>query len=56
MMQTMGEDHAVEVFADEDAFEALNGHYAGSSATCFRRAFRNRVSVTENVDQNRFRP
>ncbi|MDH4018731.1 MAG: glutamate-5-semialdehyde dehydrogenase [Xanthomonadales bacterium] len=29
MMQTMGEEHAVEVFADEDAFEVLNGNYAG---------------------------
>ena len=30
MMQTMGEDHAVEVFADDDAFEVLNGKYAGT--------------------------
>ncbi|MDX2428578.1 MAG: glutamate-5-semialdehyde dehydrogenase [Xanthomonadales bacterium] len=30
MMQTMGEDHAVEVFADDDAFEVLNGNYAGA--------------------------
>ena len=29
LMQEMGEDHAVEVFADEDAFDALDGHYAG---------------------------
>ena len=30
MMQTMGEDHAVEVFADEEAFDALNGKYSAS--------------------------
>ena len=30
MMQTMGEDHAVEVFADDDAFEVLSGNYAGT--------------------------
>ena len=30
MMQTMGEDHAVEVFADEEAYKALDGHYAAS--------------------------
>lgn len=29
MMQKMGEDHAVEVFADDDAFEALYENYAG---------------------------
>ena len=30
MMQAMGEDHAVEVFADEEAFDALDGKYAAS--------------------------
>jgi len=30
MMQTMGEDYAVEVFADEEAHNALDGHYAAS--------------------------
>ena len=30
MMQSMGEEHAVEVFADDDAFEVLNGKYAGT--------------------------
>jgi len=30
MMQSMGEDYGVEVFADEDAYRALEGHYAGS--------------------------
>ncbi len=30
LMQEMGEDHGVEVFADEDAFDALEGRYAGS--------------------------
>ena len=30
MMQSMGEDYAVEVFADEDAYKALDGHYAAS--------------------------
>ena len=30
MMQMMGEDHAVEVFADEEAYKALDGHYAAS--------------------------
>jgi glutamate-5-semialdehyde dehydrogenase len=29
MMQAMGEEHGVEVFADEEAYEALEGHYAG---------------------------
>lgn len=29
MMQSMGADHGVEVFADEAAFAALDGHYAG---------------------------
>ena len=29
-MQTMGADHQVEVFADDEAYQALNGHYAGS--------------------------
>jgi len=28
-MQAMGEEHGVEVFADEEAYEALEGHYAG---------------------------
>lgn len=30
MMQPMGEEYGVEVFADEDAFRALEGHYAAS--------------------------
>jgi glutamate-5-semialdehyde dehydrogenase len=30
MMQAMGEDHAVEVFADEKAYSVLAGHYAAS--------------------------
>jgi glutamate-5-semialdehyde dehydrogenase len=30
MMQAMGEEHAVEVFADEDAYKALEGHYASN--------------------------
>ncbi len=30
MMQSLGEDHAVEVFADDDAYRALDGHYAAS--------------------------
>jgi glutamate-5-semialdehyde dehydrogenase len=30
MMQSLGEDHAVEVFADNDAYTALDGHYAAS--------------------------
>ena len=30
MMQSMGENHAVEVFADEEAYQALNGRYAGN--------------------------
>jgi len=30
MMQSMGEDYAVEVFADDDAFEALEGQYSAS--------------------------
>ena len=30
MMQSMGEDHGVEVFADEDAYRALDGHYAAN--------------------------
>jgi glutamate-5-semialdehyde dehydrogenase len=29
LLQTMGEDYAVEVFADEAAYEVLNGRYAG---------------------------
>jgi len=29
LMQEMGEDHGVEVFADEEAFNALEGRYAG---------------------------
>ncbi len=29
LMQSLGEDHAVEVFADEAAYDALAGHYAG---------------------------
>jgi len=33
MMQTIGEDHAVDVFADEAAFEVLNGNYAGALQT-----------------------
>jgi glutamate-5-semialdehyde dehydrogenase len=28
LMQPMGEDYGVEVFADEDAYRALDGHYA----------------------------
>ena len=28
MMQSLGEDHGVEVFADEEAHRALKGHYA----------------------------
>ena len=30
LMQEMGDTHGVEVYADEDAFAALDGHYAGS--------------------------
>ena len=30
LMQAMGEDHAVEVFADEEAYKALEGHYAAN--------------------------
>jgi glutamate-5-semialdehyde dehydrogenase len=30
MMQSMGEDYGVEVFADDAAFKALDGHYAAS--------------------------
>ncbi len=30
MMQSLGEDHGVEVFADDDAYGALDGHYAAS--------------------------
>jgi len=29
LMQEMGADHKVEVYADEEAFAALDGHYAG---------------------------
>ena len=29
LMQEMGENHGVEVFADEDSFDALKGRYAG---------------------------
>jgi glutamate-5-semialdehyde dehydrogenase len=28
-MQTMGEDHGVEVFADDQSYKALDGFYAG---------------------------
>jgi glutamate-5-semialdehyde dehydrogenase len=30
LMTTMGEDFQVEIFADEDAFQALDGHYAAA--------------------------
>ncbi len=30
LMQEMGEDHGVEVFADEESFNVLEGRYAGS--------------------------
>jgi len=30
MMQSLGESHAVEVFADDDAYAVLDGHYAGT--------------------------
>jgi len=30
LMQAMGDDHSVEVFADQPAFSALDGHYSGS--------------------------
>jgi len=30
MMQAMGKDHAVEVFADEEAYKALDGQYTAS--------------------------
>ena len=33
LMRSMGEEHAVEVFADEAAFGALDGHYAASLST-----------------------
>ena len=39
LMQTMGEDHAVEVFADEDAYQVLNGNYAGSLQRASREHF-----------------
>ena len=29
LMHTMGTNHAVEVFADEDSYQSLNGNYAG---------------------------
>ena len=30
MMQSLGQDHQVEVFADDDAYQALDGRYAGT--------------------------
>jgi len=30
MMQSLGEDYAVEVFADDEAYRVLDGHYAAS--------------------------
>ncbi|MCP4045560.1 MAG: glutamate-5-semialdehyde dehydrogenase, partial [Gammaproteobacteria bacterium] len=30
MMQTMGEEYEVEVFADDDAYKVLDGHYAST--------------------------
>jgi glutamate-5-semialdehyde dehydrogenase len=30
LMKPMGDDHGVEVFADDRAFDALKGHYSGS--------------------------
>jgi len=30
LMAAMGEDHQVDVYADEDAYQVLNGHYAAS--------------------------
>ena len=30
LMQEMGENHGVEVFADKEAFAALDGHYSGA--------------------------
>ena len=30
LMQTMGDDYGVEVFADDAAYKVLDGHYAGS--------------------------
>lgn len=30
LMQTMGEDYQVKVFADEESYQALDGHYAAS--------------------------
>jgi len=39
MMQSMGEDHAVEVFADDEAFQALDGHYAASLEHAFDEHF-----------------
>lgn len=30
LMQAIGDDHAIEVFADPEAYAALDGHYSGS--------------------------
>jgi glutamate-5-semialdehyde dehydrogenase len=30
LMKVMGEEHGVEVFADPESFDALEGHYAGA--------------------------
>ena len=55
LVQAMGEDHAVEVFADEAAFHALDGHYAASlkpaSAEHFGTEFLSlRMSIKTVVD------
>ena len=39
LMQVMGEDHAVEVFADNAAFRALDGNYAASLKPASREHF-----------------
>ena len=39
LMKEMGEVHNVEVFADEDAFSALEGHYAGALEHASERHF-----------------
>ncbi len=52
LMRDMGETHGVEVFADEEAFAALDGRYAGPLQPRPRRAFRPGIPVPAHVDQD----
>ena len=56
LMQEMGADFQVEVFADEEAYRTLEGPLRGSAESSFREAFWPGVPVHAHVHPDRGRP